>query len=54
MAINRKVSDHIIDSIDAFIAEVISELDHDAKIYVLKGLDDVVSNQLYDLEEVTA
>jgi hypothetical protein len=49
--INYKVSDHIIDSIDAFIAEVISDLDLDAKFYVLDGLGDVVSNQRYELEQ---
>ena len=51
MAINYQASDHIIDAIDAFIADVISELDTDARFYVLDGLSDVISNQRYDLEE---
>ena len=51
MTINYRASDHIIDAIDEFIADVISELDIDAKFYVLDGLGDVISNQRYDLEQ---
>ena len=51
MAIDYRTSDHIIDAIDEFIADVISELDLDAKFYVLDGLGDVISNQHYDLEQ---
>jgi hypothetical protein len=49
--IDYKASDHIIDAIDEFIRDVISELDTDARFYVLDGLDDVISNQRYELEE---
>ena len=49
--IDYRISDHIIDAIDAFIADVISELDLDAQFYVLDGLGDVISNQRYDLEQ---
>lgn len=49
--INYKVSDHIIDSIDAFVADVISELNIAERFYVLDGLGDVISNQRFDLEQ---
>ena len=49
--INYQASDHIIDAIDAFIADVISELDTDARFYVLDGLSGVISNQRFDLEQ---
>lgn len=49
--INYKASDHIIDSIGEFIADVVSELNLAEKFYVLEGLSDVISNQRYDLEE---
>ena len=51
MAINYKVSDHVIDAIDEFIKDVISELNLAERFYVLDGLSDVISNQRYDLEE---
>jgi hypothetical protein len=54
MAINNQLCDHIIDSIDRLIDEVLEDLDHDAKLYVLNGLSDVVSNAQFDLTEVTA
>lgn len=55
MAINYKVSDHVIDAIGEFIKDVVSELNLAERFYVLDGLSDVISNQRYDLEqEVTA
>lgn len=49
--IDYRISDHIIDAIGDFVADVISELDIDAQFYVLDGLGDVISNQRYDLEQ---
>lgn len=49
--IDYRISDRIIDAIDEFIKDVISELDLDARFYVLDGLGDVISNQRYDLEQ---
>lgn len=49
--INYKVSDHVIDAIDEFVADVISELNIAERFYVLDGLGDVISNQRYDLEQ---
>ena len=51
MEINYKASDYIIDAIDEFIKDVLSELNIAARFYVLDGLGDVISNQRYDLEE---